>query len=1513
MNILFVNYGDFTTNSLNHIAGFAATLSDLGYSCAVAVAGRKETLSVVPEPRFIPVTYEEMLAGPSPFPDGREADLVHAWTPREGVRRFVLAYQHRARARLIVHLEDNEEHLLERWTGRAIADLRVLSDVDLGDALQDGLPHPVRYRNLLRLADGATVIIDRLREFVPAGTPVHLLTPGVDFSLYRPLPGDDAMRRQLGLRSGEKVIVFTGSNTFANESEVRDLYMAVRLLNQRGMPTRLVRTGLTSPEFQEGFASRFKDIVVDLGFVAKPTLPGLLALADVLVQPGSAGPFNDYRLPSKLPEFLAMGKPVVLPATNLAISMDDGRDGLLLHSGTPEEIADACHRIFTDTGLADQLARHALSFALRHFDLNRNTQGLAAFYETTATASARVDWSTGTAARDADVPVLARQLHDELAHLQDALPKEAQVSLTRFVRQSEDLVLLCRQLVEDAAASPARSILERVEKERDRWRRAVEDVRQHAANLEPFRLRAGQLEQALADSQQHSANLENLLSVARSELDATRQHAANLEPFRLRAGQLEQALADSQRHSVNLENLLAAVRSELDATRQHAANLKPFRLRASQLEQALADSQQHSANLENLLSVARSELDATRQHAANLEPFRLRAGQLEQALADSQRHSVNLENLLAAVRSELDATRQHAANLEPFRLRASQLEQALADSQQHGANLETLLAAVRSELDATRQRVTTLQTDAAIQTSALRKAEQTISLGNWQHVLIGNQLTKAQTTLLSAEERCRTREARIVEQERRIEGLTALSHLREDKVRRMQNSISWQITTPLRWARRLLVDRSHEPQPLPSLATLHVIDLPVAWEAAPAKGEIKGWCVHPDGRPVRGIRARIGSDRELPGTYGLDREDVARAHGFVRPESRACGFTIPYEFPLEATHSVIVEVLSDHDRWHSLVERPLHTCSQPRLPGDYYGWIQSFDQPTEKRLSDLRGRLLAVGSHRCPLVSILMPVFNSPERWLDRAIASVADQTYQNWELCIADDASSEPHVRRVLDAWAERDSRIRVVYRSANGHISAASNSALELARGEFTALLDHDDELPPQALAEMVLFLDAHPETDLLYSDEDKIDESGVRSAPYFKPDFLPDLLLGQNCVSHLSVYRTSVVRAVGGFRKGYEGSQDWDLTLRVWEKVGSGRIRHVPRILYHWRTVAGSTATAVSAKNYAAASARLALADHLKRCGIEASIESVPGNHWRIVYPVPSPAPLVTIIIPTRNAADLVRLCLASIIARTRYLPYEIILIDNGSDAPDALELFAGLEREDNIRVVRHDAPFNYSALNNLGARNAHGAILCFLNNDIEVINATWLQEMVGQAARPEIGAVGAMLYYPDEHIQHAGVILGLGGVANHTFLRHPRGTDGYFNRARLVQNYSAVTGACLAVRREVFDQVGGFDEINLAVAFNDIDFCLRVSAAGYRNLWTPFAELVHHESMSRGRDDIPEKRARFVREVDYMRRTWGPLLDNDPAYNPNLSLSINDGFALAWPPRVQNCREPQPLAS
>lgn len=577
----------------------------------------------------------------------------------------------------------------------------------------------------------------------------------------------------------------------------------------------------------------------------------------------------------------------------------------------------------------------------------------------------------------------------------------------------------------------------------------------------------------------------------------------------------------------------------------------------------------------------------------------------------------------------------------------------------------------------------------------------------------------------------------------------------------------------------------------------------------------------------------------------------------------------------------------------------LHTVVPVQLT-EYEQWVATYATLNASQRDTIKAD---VGAWRqAPTLSVIMPVYNTPLHFLRRAIDSVLCQVYPHWELCIADDASTDPHILPVLRAYTQQDPRIKLIPRPANGHSAAASNSALELATGLFVCLLEPEDALTPEALYMVAKGTRQHPDADLFYSDEDRIDADGRLLDPHFKPDWNPDLFLSGNYLSHLSCLRTSLVRELGGLRVGLEGSEDYDLVLRAIHKVGADKVHHIPHVLYHWGVIAGSAA-GPEHKPYALKAAIQSVRDHLHSQQIDAQVqESEPGSQMlRVRYTLPQTLPLVSIIIPTRDGYALLRQCIDSLYAKTTYPNFEILVVDNGSRDPQVLKYLQTLTQTKNLRVLRDGRAFNYSALNNAAVRQAKGTLLCLMNNDIEVISPDWLEEMVSQALRPGIGMVGCRLWYPDNTLQHAGVVLGIGGVAGHAHHKLSRNQAGYFNRARLVQNYSAVTAACAVVRTDVFQQVSGFNEQDLAVAFNDVDLCLRIRDAGYRNLWTPFAELYHHESATRGHEDTPEKQARFANEVGFMVSTYGDALLYDPAYNPNLALRIKD-FALSYPPRV-----------
>lgn len=563
---------------------------------------------------------------------------------------------------------------------------------------------------------------------------------------------------------------------------------------------------------------------------------------------------------------------------------------------------------------------------------------------------------------------------------------------------------------------------------------------------------------------------------------------------------------------------------------------------------------------------------------------------------------------------------------------------------------------------------------------------------------------------------------------------------------------------------------------------------------------------------------------------------------------------------------------------------------------EYRNWITLYDTLTDSDREAINKRIPQLGYR--PLISVLMPVYNVDELWLRLAIESVRKQSYPYWELCIADDKSTKRHVQRVLDEYRQKDARIKVIFRKERGHISVASNSALQLVEGEFVALLDHDDELAEHALYLVAEELNCYPGADLIYSDEDKLNLKGQRVSPHLKPDWNPDLFYSYNIVSHLGVYRTSLVKELGGFRQGYEGSQDYDLALRVVERIPVDHIRHIPYVLYHWREVPGSVARAVGSS--ADEAARKALASHLQRKQIDATVEKGFGCFHRVIYPLPRVMPLVSVIIATRDRVDLLRHAVEGVLHRTHYQPLELILMDNQSKEPATLDYFRQIQSDSRVRLSQHDTSFNFSAICNAAAKLARGEIIAFINNDVEIISSEWLAEMVSHALRPEIGAVGAKLYYPNDIIQHAGVIIGLGGIAGHAHRNLPRKAAGYYARAQVIQNYSAVTGACLVLRRSVYDEVGGLNEMDLPIAYNDVDLCLRIQEKGYRILWTPYAELYHLESASRGADTDLERLGRFIKEQEFMKSKWKERLAYDPYYSRSLTLNKED-FSFDKPRR------------
>lgn len=538
-----------------------------------------------------------------------------------------------------------------------------------------------------------------------------------------------------------------------------------------------------------------------------------------------------------------------------------------------------------------------------------------------------------------------------------------------------------------------------------------------------------------------------------------------------------------------------------------------------------------------------------------------------------------------------------------------------------------------------------------------------------------------------------------------------------------------------------------------------------------------------------------------------------------------------------------------------------------------------------------------------PLISIIMATYDTPVEYLKKALDSVLEQSYPHWELCIADDASNDTEVLQLLTEYMKNNERINVHFRTSNGNISLASNSALALAKGDYIALMDHDDMLAPNALLEVLKAINSNPKTKFIYSDEDKIDEKDRRYDPHFKSGWNPDMFYSQNYISHLSVIKKSLLDEVGIFREGYEGAQDYDLFLRVAEVLSTDEIIHIEKILYHWRAFEGSSAFDPEAKHYTSEAGLRALKDHFSSSDEAVNVEhGLLPNTYKVSYPLHE-EPLVSLIIPTRDGYDILSLCIKSIIEKTSYENYEIIIVDNQTTDAKTLAYFDELTNTyQHIKIIHYDKPFNYSAINNFAVEHANANIIGLINNDVEVISDHWLSEMVQHALRPNIGAVGAKLYYDNNTIQHAGIILGIGGVAGHSHKYFAKDTHGYFSRLKIIQNFSAVTGACLVVKKELYKEVGGLNTENLKIAFNDVDFCLKLQKKGYRNLWTPYVELFHHESVSRGKEDNEVKRLRFEQEVNFMKNKWESVLEEDVYYNKNLTKK-HESFEICSSKKVE----------
>ena len=554
----------------------------------------------------------------------------------------------------------------------------------------------------------------------------------------------------------------------------------------------------------------------------------------------------------------------------------------------------------------------------------------------------------------------------------------------------------------------------------------------------------------------------------------------------------------------------------------------------------------------------------------------------------------------------------------------------------------------------------------------------------------------------------------------------------------------------------------------------------------------------------------------------------------------------------------------------------------------YQMWIEN-NEPLKEELEEQRNTKFKIN----PKISIIIPMYNTPINFFEELVNNLIDQTYTNWELCLADGS---PEKNEKLEKIYKKDERIKYKFIGENKGIAGNTNEALSLVTGDFVALLDHDDLLPIFSLYEIVKCINENPDVEFIYTDEDKFEKlGGKRYDPYFKSDFAPDTLRANNFICHFSVFKKELMDKLGGFRSKYDGAQDYDILLRMSEETNN--IIHIPKILYHWRVHSLSTAkSGGTAKPYAYEAGTKAIQDHIDRIGLKGTVES--GNTlgtYKVNYEIQG-NPKVSIVIPNKDYVKTLKVCINSIKKLTTYENYEIIIVENNSEENETFEYYKKIDGKDKIKVVYFpEKEFNYSKIINFGVKNSTGDYIVQLNNDTELLTPNWLQEMLGFAQRDDVGAVGAELFYPDNTIQHAGIIIGIGGVAGHVFKNLPKGIHGYFSKDAMIQNLSAVTAACIMTPKSIYDEVGYMDE-KFKVAFNDVDFCLKIRQTGKLIVYNPYVQFTHYESKSRGFEDTPEKKKRFQSEVDRFHDKWQSVLDKgDPYYNINLRLD-NDQCAI-----------------
>ena len=848
----------------------------------------------------------------------------------------------------------------------------------------------------------------------------------------------------------------------------------------------------------------------------------------------------------------------------------------------------------------------------------------------------------------------------------------------------------------------------------------------------------------------------------------------------------------------------------------------------------LAVGPQVPAGLRPLLNAGPDQADAIRTAYAHLGQAVSRQYQLELAHV----HLGNATADQARVRAELGAqeTALRAALHEQERLRVEHATQAAAQEAAKQAALAELERLRVEESASAQMRVAELERHEG-HLRDLRNSHHQI-IQELRHALAehGRNVAELQATL-----------ARVTHE----------GQLARDRLAQIQQSTSWRATGPLR------TGLTRMPQPLRLMLR--------------RGAKAMWWAITPHRMPERMAILRA---RRLP----VPSVDAVVPPATVDPAALSPPPPPPPPPPLSTPYQP--PPTPSRPPPQHLVFHPLPPGSGADRPADCNGRYALAEDPggyvyVPPRRPDDLDRILAELTPRVRF-SIIVPTYNTTADLLSRLLASVRSQWYPDWQLVLADDASSHAETRQFLERID--DPRVEVLLLGSNGGISAATNAALAKATGDYVVFLDHDDELTADCLHELALCI-AREDADFIYSDEDKIEQDGRFTQPFFKPDWSPDTLMSTMYTCHVSCVRRSLLDEVGPLRSEFDGSQDWDLTLRVTERAR--RIAHIPKVLYHWRIIPASVAADLAAKPYAIEAGRRAREAALERRGLMGKmepVEQVPG-YFRVRY-APQGTPLISVVIPTRDNGPVLSRCLDSLRSTSAWRHVEVVIVDNGSVEPATLDLLRHVAEGDGRRVIRHDAPFNFSELSNLGARKARGELLLFLNDDTELISGDALERMAGYAQLPHVGAVGAKLLYPDTlDVQHVGVV-NLASGPNHAFLRQPADAPGYFMRNLLEFNWMAVTGACLMLERGKFEAAGGFDT-NFPIAYNDLDLCFRLLRRGLYNLVCPSARWLHHESLSRGLDQAnPERRARLMSDLQRLYLRHPETLMHDPFHNPNL---------------------------